>query len=85
MKKRHIGMVLLLVIPLIVIEIWAVNRLSTYGEQISKLEETRAALEIENKILENKIAKETSLLNMVSLSSQLGFEVALNVEYLNTP
>lgn len=74
-----LGLILLIVA---VLEIWSVNRLATFGEQINKLERSKAALKLENKLLENEIAKYSSLSEAQKYAPHLGFENTKKVEYL---
>lgn len=73
---------MLIVIPVIVLEIWSLNRLSTYGEQISSLEKTKASLKLDNQILENEIAQKSSLRIMENISKSYGFKNISKVEYV---
>ena len=43
-RKKIIGLILLIVAGVAVLEIWMVNRLATYGEQLGKLEEIKGKL-----------------------------------------
>ncbi len=52
-RKKILIVVCLIVIPVVVLEIWSVNRLATYGVQISELERSKDRLKLENQILEN--------------------------------
>lgn len=74
------GLILLIVA---VLEIWSVNRLATYGEQINRLERSKAALKLENKLLEYEIAKNSSLSESEKYAPYLGFDTTHQVEYLN--
>lgn len=83
--KRKIGLFLsLILIPVIILEIWSLNRLSTYGEQISSLENTKSALKLENQILQNEIARKSSLRLMESASKLYGFKNVSKIEYLKS-
>lgn len=66
------------------LEIWMVNRLSTYGYKISELQKTKAALNLENQILENLIAEQVSLSSMESRANELGFALIKNLEYIKS-
>lgn len=74
------GLILLIVA---VLEIWSVNRLATFGEQINELERSKAALKLENKLLENEIAKHSSLSEAQKYVPHLGFQTTMKVEYLS--
>ncbi len=82
LRKRIIIFIILLLIPLIILEIWAANRLSNYGSKISKIEESKAQLVLENEILENEIAQKSSLKEIENQAQNLGFENKQTVVYL---
>jgi|WetSurMetagenome_2_1015567.scaffolds.fasta_scaffold1604888_1 hypothetical protein len=73
-----------LVIFLIVFtaEIWMVNRLSTYGDKIQNLKEMQSKLELENQILANSIAMESSMVRLEKKASELGFGTISKIEYI---
>lgn len=64
-----------------ILQVWMVNRLSTYGYKIKQLQEAQANLEMENQILENQIAQESSLLKVESKAILLGFKNIKKLEY----
>lgn len=68
---------------LVVIEIWAVNRLATVGEKINQLEASKANLKTENEALENEISKMVSLGKISKDAKEYGFEPLSNIEFLN--
>lgn len=83
--RRKILIFLVLLIFLIsIIEIWVVNRLSTYGEQINKLSQTKTSLTLENQILKNQISQKGSLQEIGQKAAGLGYEKIKNVEYINS-
>ncbi len=63
----------MLVLPFVLLEIWSVNRLSTLGVEINKMENTAAALKLENQVLENEIAKRSALSQIGKNAQALGF------------
>lgn len=65
-----------------ILEIWTVNRLSSFGDQINKLEEAKQELTLENQILSNEIAKKQSLSQVEGYAKSLGFSSSSNVVYL---
>lgn len=68
-----------------ILEIWMVNRLSTYGTKIEQLQEAEVNLKLENQILENQIAQNSSLAQIEERSSLLGFGNTKNLEYIKSP
>ena len=74
--------VILFILVITIIEIWVVNRLSTYGAQILALEKTHESIKLENKILENQIAEKSSLLRIKEEAKKNGFENISKIEYI---
>lgn len=58
------------------------NRLSTVGHQIAELEKSKSFLELENELLEKRIAEKKSLTQVEEASKQLGFGKISKVEYV---
>ncbi len=83
LKTKALGLFLVVVLFLIVLEVWAVNRLATFGLQISKLERTKSDLRLENQVLRNKIAKKASLSQIEILSKNLGFVGIKTLQYVS--
>lgn len=80
-KKKLIITLTAVIILTGVLQIWAINRLSTYGEQISQLEFAKGAILMENQLLENQIAAKNSLSQTNEVSKKLGFEKISKLEY----
>ncbi len=81
-KRKAFFLMLLILIPLAILEIWSLNRLATYGVEISKIEIAKQALQLENQILENKISDEASLINIENKAKKLGFVKVSKIEFL---
>lgn len=73
-----------LIFAVLILEIWVMNRLSTYGDKIDDLKINQKKLALENQVLENRIAQELSLVNIEGKASVLGLQTVKNVEYLKT-
>lgn len=84
-SKKIIIFLAILVMGITILEIWAVNRLATYGNKISQLENTRSELMLQNQLLENQIAQRSSLQETQELAKKLGFEHIKNLSYLKEP
>lgn len=80
--RKIIIIPIILIVCISILEIWIVNRLSTYGDQISNLEQREVSLKLENQILENQIAEKSSLLEIEKLSKSIGFNSNKNIEYI---
>lgn len=72
----------LFLVAVFVLEIWMVNRLSTYGKKIEGLKVVEANLQLENQVLENSIAQGASLGQIENKSTNLGFGGIKNLEYI---
>lgn len=83
LKYQIILLLALLVLFATVLTIWSVNRLATVGEQIAQIERTKSALELENELLEKKIAEKKSLAQVEQSSKQLGFGKIQKIEYVS--
>jgi len=73
------GAVFLLIFLL---EIWIGNQLSVYGNKIAELKQAKANLTLENQILENTIAQNSSLSYIEKKAQEFGFENIKNLEYI---
>lgn len=69
------------ILIIITLEVWMVNRLSTFGKKIQQLKEIQANLHLENQVLENELAQNTSLLIVEEKAASLGFEPIKNITY----
>lgn len=70
----------LIILIVAVLEIWSVNRMATYGAEITKLEHSKSVLKLENQLLENEIAQRSSLTNIERYRIYLGFEKVKKIE-----
>lgn len=85
-KRRAKGLLKItavFILAILLIELWTVNRLSTYGDKIQGLKEAQARLELENQVLENIIAQESSLNVLEKRATLLGFGSVKTFQYLN--
>lgn len=67
---------------LLSIEIWIVNRLSTYGDKIYQLKQAQANLELENQVLANSVAISSSMIVLEQKATPLGFNNINQIEYI---
>lgn len=81
-KKKTLYFLLAVFVVFAVVEIWAVNRLSSFGDKISSLETTKEQLMLENQILENDIADNASLNRISGLADQTGLKKMSQIEYI---
>lgn len=82
LKKKIPFLILLAFLIGVVTEVWAANRLSTYGEQIAKITQETQQLTLENQLLENEIAQKSSFNQVEKHAKILGFEEIQHVQYL---
>lgn len=81
-SKKYAGLVAISLFILMLVEIWTNNNMVTYGEKLEKLSIIAKSLDLENQILENKIAKQRALSNIASKSAQLGFSEPESIQYI---
>ena len=79
-NKKLIGLSLLIILPLVVLEIWSINRLATLGVDINKMNATASSLKLENQVLQNQIAKRSSLETIDNNAKALGFQNIKSVQ-----
>lgn len=84
-SKKMLFLLIAVVFSLCLLEIWLVNRLSTYGEQISKMQHASQVLSMENQILKNEIDKKTSLNSSLGLVENEGYVPVKNVFVVKSP
>lgn len=82
LSKGYVILISLGLFILIVIEIWASNMIVNYGERYEKLSLMQQALNLENQILENNIAKQAALTSIASKSASLGFSRVESIQYI---
>lgn len=78
---RLVKAISIICLAVFILEIWMMNRLSTYGNKIAQLKEAQSNLEFENRVLENLIAQNSSLSNVDKKAAELGFSTIKNIEY----
>ena len=81
-SKRLVVSVAACLLVLILAEIWVSNTVITYGEKFEKLSNLQETLKTENQILENEIAKKTSLSSLATKSAELGFLKLQSIQYI---
>lgn len=70
---------------MIFVEVWMVNRLSTYGHKIQQLKIAQDNLKLENQVLQNQVDQNTSLNTMEKKAQLLGFSNSKTVDYVKEP
>lgn len=80
--KKIIALIVFGLLTLTLVEIWVTNTAVSYGGKFEKLTDAEKSLMLENQILENQIAKSSSLNNIASKSAQLGFSFNPSVQYI---
>ena len=81
-SKKYIGLTILSLIFLTTLEIWASNTVVAFGEKFDNLATLKKTLQMENQILENDIARHSSLNNVASQSASLGFSKIESIQYI---
>lgn len=82
-KRRIVLFCLIAIVSVVVLEIWVMNRLSTYGEKIGEIEHAIESLRLENQILENKVAQKSSLYQLKKYGANLGLDKIKKIEYID--
>lgn len=80
--KFWVGMVIVFLLSLSLIEIWVNNVSYEYGMKFEKMTQVEKQLLIENQILENEIARSSSLQSISSKSAELGFSRPKKIQYI---
>lgn len=80
--KKYLAPVGFFFFLLIVAEIWVNNAIITYGDKFESLSSLTSSLTTENQVLENEIAKKTSLSDIASKSASLGFSQPESIQYI---
>lgn len=80
LKYLVLGFLGLIILSLV--EIWANNTMVIYGEKFEKLFSLQSTLSLENQILENEIARQSSLINIASKAASLGFSKTESMQYI---
>lgn len=83
--RRLLKIFIILIVSVVILEVWMMNRLSTNGNKIQELKIAKSDLELENQVLENKISQVTSLQALEEKAIALGFETIKHVEYPTKP
>lgn len=83
-KKKIISLFVFTLLIGTVLEIWVSNRLATFGEQYTKIEQSISDLTLENQLLEDQIAKRESLSRTEKYAGLSGFEEVNNIEYITS-
>lgn len=80
--KVYLTAIIAILVTLTIVEIWASNAGIEYGEKYEKLFTFEKNLRMENQILENEIAKNSSLGVIASKSAELGFSKDQSIQYI---
>src|SRR5579871_5410004 len=81
-RRKIILLTIIIFLVVALIEIWAVNRLSTYGEKLSAIEQQKQELTLENQTLQDEIATRSSLSEVQKYATAFGFSDKTTVSYL---
>lgn len=82
-NRKVVVVAAFIIVPLLVLEIWTMNRLSTLGQGIAELESSKEHLELENTVLRNKISEKRSLTETAQKAKSLGFTKVDKIEYIS--
>lgn len=79
---KKVWIVSLGLIFLVILEIWVYNTTTEFGYKFDSISKDSQNLILENAILENEIAKQSSLISVASQSALLGFKRTSVIQYL---
>lgn len=80
--KRWVILAVFCLLILGLLEIWVSNTTVIYGEKFEQMVALERVLAMENQILENEIAKNSSLISISSKSAELGFSPPSSIQYI---
>lgn len=80
--KKLAAYIAVCLLVLTLVQIWVSNTVVSYGEKFEELSLLEQTLKMENQILENEIAKRTSLTNLATKSAELGFYKLESIQYI---
>lgn len=80
--KKYLFLGIIPLVALGLIEIWVNNTVASSGQKYEDIFNLQQKLVLENIVLENEIAKEASLINIATVSAQLGFSKAKTAVYI---
>ena len=80
--KKYIVATVISLFALVLIEIWISNTVIAYSDKFEKLSVLEKNLKMENAILVNDIAANSSLKAIASKSAQLGFLKQQSIQYI---
>lgn len=80
--RKYMVLAAVCLFALVLVEIWASNTVIAYGEKYEKLSVMERNLKMENQILQNEIARNSSLNVIATRSSELGFLSPASIEYI---
>ncbi len=82
LPKRYFVLTIIGLVILTLIEIWANNTAASYGGKFQKLSVLEKNLQMDNLIIQNNIAKNSSLKVIASKSAELGFSSTESIQYI---
>lgn len=80
--KKYLILTVASLFILILIEIWVSNAVVSFGAKFEDISALKKTLQMENQILENEIAKYSSLSSVATSSAALGFYKVESVQYI---
>lgn len=80
--QKYILLTAVSILTLVIVQIWTNNTAVTFGEKFNQLSRLQDTLKMENQMLENEIARESSLEVVASKSAELGFSRVESIKYI---
>ena len=81
-SKKYIYFAMSSLLFLVIFEIWVNNTLASFGSKYENISMLQQSIKLENQVLENELALQTSLVNIATQSSTLGFSKPKQIQYI---
>lgn len=79
---KYLTFLIIFVSFLVILKIWVNNIISSYGEKLERTSNLQESFVLENEILENEIARFSSLQVVLKESQMLGFSGPKSIKYI---
>ena len=82
LTRKILVVLLLILLSGVILEIWTVNRLASFGSQLNRIEHSKQRIILDNQLLRAQIAERSSLNKASNEAVSLGFK-EVSVQYLS--
>ena len=81
-RKKPFVIIAACFLILVIAQIWVNNTVLGFGDRFESISKLKKALEMENQLLENEIADDSSLTNIATKGAELGFSRLESIQYI---